>query len=143
LIFCKCLLALRGVFLRLPERTRIVQPAIGGTVIGAMLLVVPEVKGVGYEYIDQSLNGGLVVQVMLLLGVAKIIATIVSYCSGNAGGIFAPSLFIGAITGGAIGTAVSAIAPFPTGDPGAYALVGMGTLFARDDGVGERRPSRR
>jgi CIC family chloride channel protein len=88
-IFCKCLLALRRVFLRLPERTRKVQPAIGGMVIGAMLLVVPEVKGVGYEYIDQSLNGGLVVQVMLLLGVARIIATIVSYCSGNAGGIFA------------------------------------------------------
>jgi CIC family chloride channel protein len=60
----------------------------------------------------------------------KIVATIVSYCSGNAGGIFAPSLFIGAMVGGVIGTVTNAIAPFPTGEPGAYALVGMGTLFA-------------
>ena len=53
-----------------------------------------------------------------------------SYASGNAGGIFAPSLYIGAMAGGAVGMLVHRIAPFPTGDPGAYALVGMGTLFA-------------
>jgi CIC family chloride channel protein len=60
----------------------------------------------------------------------KLVATIVSYTSGNAGGIFAPSLYIGAMAGGALGTIVHAHAPFPTADPGAYALVGMGTLFA-------------
>jgi CIC family chloride channel protein len=60
----------------------------------------------------------------------KIVATIVSYCSGNAGGIFAPSLFIGAMAGGVVGTVTNAVAPFPTAEPGAYALVGMGTLFA-------------
>jgi CIC family chloride channel protein len=58
------------------------------------------------------------------------VATIVSYSSGNAGGIFAPSLFLGAMAGGAVGIGMHAIAPFPTGDPGAYALVGMGALFA-------------
>ena len=53
-----------------------------------------------------------------------------SYASGNAGGIFAPSLYIGAMLGGSVGVAVNAYAPFPTATPGAYALVGMGTLFA-------------
>ena len=65
-----------------------------------------------------------------MLCIAKLVATIVSYASGNAGGIFAPSLYLGAMTGGAIGVLVHRFAPFPTGDPGAYAMVGMGTLFA-------------
>ena len=86
--------------------------------------------GVGYDYVDQALNGGLLLRTVALLCVAKLVATIVSYASGNAGGIFAPSLYLGAMTGGAIGLLVHRFAPFPTGDPGAYALVGMGTLFA-------------
>ena len=86
--------------------------------------------GVGYEYVDQALNGGLLLQTMVILCFVKLGATIVSYCSGNAGGIFAPSLYIGAMAGGAVGTLVHRVAPFATADPGAYALVGMGTLFA-------------
>src|SRR4029079_14354179 len=74
--------------------------------------------------------GGLVVMSFAALCVFKRAATIISYASGNAGGIFAPSLFIGAMAGGAVGTVVHRFAPFPTGDVGAYALVGMGTLFA-------------
>jgi CIC family chloride channel protein len=130
LIFCKALLALRGAFLRLPRTTLMLQPAIGGLAIGATLLAVPEVRGVGYEYVDQALNGGLVLRTMLILCCVKAAATIISYCSGNAGGIFAPSLFIGAMAGGAVGMLVNLVAPFPTGEPGAYALVGMGALFA-------------
>ena len=128
--FSKGLLALRAYFRRLPARTRVLQPAIGGVAIGAILLVVPEVMGVGYEYVDQALNGGMVFTTLLILGTVKLIATIVSYSSGNAGGIFAPSLYIGAMLGGAVGTLVNQFAPFPTGAPGAYALVGMGALFA-------------
>src|SRR6202161_323961 len=67
---------------------------------------------------------------MAFLCVLKLGATIVSYASGNAGGIFAPSLYIGAMAGGAVGMVVHRLAPFPTGAPGAYALVGMGALFA-------------
>jgi CIC family chloride channel protein len=130
LVFCKALLGLRGLFARLPRSTLMLQPAIGGVAIGATLLLIPEVKGVGYEYVDQALNGGLLFRAMLILCIAKLLATVVSYCSGNAGGIFAPSLFIGAMAGGAVGTLVNRLAPFPTGEPGAYALVGMGTLFA-------------
>lgn len=130
LLFCKMLLGLRAAFLRLPRSTLMLQPAIGGIAIGATLLLVPEVKGVGYDYVDQALNGGLVFRTMLVLCLVKLGATAVSYSSGNVGGIFAPSLFIGAMAGGAVGTLVNRLAPFPTGDPGAYALVGMGTLFA-------------
>jgi chloride channel protein, CIC family len=130
LLFCKGLLALRGVFMRMPPATKWVQPAIGGLVIGAILLYSPAIMGVGYEYVDQALNGGLLLKTMAILCFLKLGATIVSYASGNAGGIFAPSLYIGAMTGGAVGMIVHRIAPFSTGDPGAYALVGMGTLFA-------------
>jgi len=130
LAFCKGLLALRGVFLRLPASTKILQPAMGGLVIGAVLMFAPAIMGVGYESVDQALNGGLVFRTLAVLCVLKLGATIVSYASGNAGGIFAPSLFIGAMAGGAVGMIVRDIAPFETGAPGAYALVGMGTLFA-------------
>jgi CIC family chloride channel protein len=130
LAFCKALLGLRRGFQRLPVGTRVFQPAMGGAAIGALLLVAPQVMGVGYEYVDQALNGGLLLNTLMALCLLKLVATIVSYSSGNAGGIFAPSLFIGAMAGGAVGTIVHRIAPFPTGDPGAYALVGMGTLFA-------------
>jgi CIC family chloride channel protein len=130
LIFCKSLLWLRGVFLRLPPRTKMLQPAIGGVVIGAVLVVSPAIMGVGYDYVDQALNGGLLLKTMAVLCALKLAATVVSYASGNAGGIFAPSLYIGAMAGGAVGLLVRTFAPFPTAEPGAYALVGMGTLFA-------------
>lgn len=130
LVFCKGLLWLRATFKRQPSRTRVFQPAIGGVVIGVLLILVPELLGVGYAQVDQALNGGLLIQTMALLCLLKIAATIVSYGSGNAGGIFAPTLYIGAMAGGTIGTIVAGIAPFDTGGPGAYALVGMGTLFA-------------
>jgi chloride channel protein, CIC family len=129
-LFCKLLLWLRRAFQQLPARTRIVQPAMGGLLIGVVLIFVPAVMGVGYDYVDEALNSGLVLQTMALLCAMKLAATIVSYASGNAGGIFAPSLYIGAMAGGAIGAVVHAHAPFPTAEPGAYALVGMGTLFA-------------
>jgi CIC family chloride channel protein len=99
-------------------------------VIGLVLVVSPAIMGVGYDYVDQALNGGLVLKTMALLCALKLAATVVSYASGNAGGIFAPSLYIGAMAGGAVGLIVRNIAPFPTAEPGAYALVGMGTLFA-------------
>jgi CIC family chloride channel protein len=130
LLFCKGLLGLRQLFRRLPSRTALVHPAIGGLVIGALIVYWPAVMGVGYEYVDQALNGGLLLKTMALLCFLKLAATIVSYSSGNAGGIFAPSLYIGAMAGGTIGLLVQRVAPFPTADAGAYALVGMGTLFA-------------
>ena len=130
LVFCKSLLGLRALFKRMPAQTRWCQPAMGGVAIGLLLMVTPSIMGVGYEYVDQALNGGLVFKTMLFLCVLKLVATVISYSSGNAGGIFAPSLYIGAMAGGAVGAVMHRVAPFPTGDAGAYALVGMGTLFA-------------
>jgi CIC family chloride channel protein len=130
LVFCKGLLAARRLFIALPPWTRIWQPAVGGLVIGGLLVFRPQVMGVGYEYVDQALNGGLVLKTMVLLCALKLVATTVSYSSGNAGGIFAPSLYIGAMAGGAVGAVVHQLAPLQTADAGAYALVGMGTLFA-------------
>jgi CIC family chloride channel protein len=130
LVFCKSLLALRAAFKRLPARTAAWQPAMGGLVIGVLILFVPQVMGVGYEYVDQALNGGLVLRTMMALCLLKILSTVVSYSSGNAGGIFGPTLYIGAMAGGAAGMLAHRVAPFPVGDPGAYALVGMGALFA-------------
>lgn len=130
LVFCKGLLRMRSFFLKMPRWAIVVQPAIGGLIIGALLLAFPQVMGVGYEYVDQALNGGLVMKTMIVLCGAKLVATIISYSSGNAGGIFAPSLYLGAMAGGALGDLVHHFAPLSTGDPGAYALVGMGVLFA-------------
>ena len=130
LVFCKSLLALRAAFRRLPPWTKMLQPAIGGVAIGLLLLYAPQVRGVGYEYVDQALNGGLLFKTLIVLCAMKLAATVISYSSGNAGGIFAPSLFLGAMVGGIVGTIVHRYATFPTGAPGAYALVGMGALFA-------------
>lgn len=128
--FCEGLLTLRRRFKALPAWTTMWQPAMGGVAIGAILLVFPQVSGVGYQYVDQALNGGLVLKTMVALCVVKMAATIISYASGNAGGIFAPSLYLGAMVGGVVGIATRQVMPFPVAEPGAYALVGMGTLFA-------------
>ncbi len=128
--FCKSLLALRGAFRRLPGWTIDWQPAIGGIGMGLILVVVPQMLGVGYDYVDRALNGGLLLDAAIILGVTKIAATVVSYASGNPGGIFAPTLYIGAMTGAAVGIVMGRVAPFVPADPGAYALVGMGAVFA-------------
>ncbi len=129
-IFCKGLLRARILFRSLPNWSVYLQPAMGGLLIGLLLVVVPEVMGVGYESVERALHGQLLLKTLLLLGAMKVIATIISYASGNAGGIFAPALFIGAMVGGATGLLMRMQDLFPVSDAGAYALVGMGTLFA-------------
>jgi CIC family chloride channel protein len=91
---------------------------------------VPQVLGVGYGFVGDALNGNMAVRLMLVLLVLKLIAVTVSYGSGNAGGIFGPSLFLGAMLGGAVGTVAHHFFPGSTALPGAYALVGMGAVFA-------------
>ena len=89
-----------------------------------------QVLGVGYTYVGNALNGTMALRLMLLLVVLKLLGITVSYASGNAGGIFGPALFLGAMLGGAIGTVAHNQLPGYTATPGAYALVGMGALFA-------------
>jgi CIC family chloride channel protein len=128
--FVKLLLQLRLWFRKLPKSTVWLQPAAGGLLVGALGWFVPDVLGVGYDYVDRVLGGDAPVKTMMLLAVLKIIATPVCYSSGNAGGIFGPSLFIGAMIGGAVGGGAHSLLPAITANPGAYALVGMGTAFA-------------
>jgi CIC family chloride channel protein len=128
--FVKLLLAIRKYFLALPKWTEWLQPAAGGLTVGLMGWFVPDVLGVGYSHVSEALNGQMTLQVMALLVVLKLIATTSCYGSGNAGGIFGPSLFIGAMLGGAVGTVAHQLLPDFTGGVGAYALVGMGALFA-------------
>jgi CIC family chloride channel protein len=128
--FTKLLLVMRQRFLQLPRSTRWWQPAVGGLMVGIMGWFVPQALGVGYKYVGQALDGSMALRLMLLLVVLKLFAITTSYASGNAGGIFGPSLFLGAMLGGAIGTIAHHWLPTYTAAPGAYALVGMGALFA-------------
>ena len=129
-IFTKLLLGIRARFLRFPQKTVWLQPAAGGLLVGIMGWFVPQVLGVGYGFVGDALNGRMAFQLMLLLLVLKLIAVTSSYATGNAGGIFGPSLFIGAMLGGVVGTLAHHLFPAYTASAGAYALVGMGAVFA-------------
>src|SRR5262249_1080338 len=83
--FTKRLLNLRARFLRLPRKTLWFQPVVGGLAVGTMGWFVPQVLGVGYSHVGQVLNGGMAVQLMLLLLLLKFFAVVISYASGNAG----------------------------------------------------------
>jgi CIC family chloride channel protein len=109
--FVKLLLWQRKYFLRLPAFTTWFQPAIGGLTVGLLGWFVPQVLGVGYGFVSQALNGQMVLKMMALLVVLKVVATATCYASGNAGGIFGPSLFIGAMLGGAFGGSMHTLMP--------------------------------
>ena len=128
--FTKLLLVLRDHFMKLPAWTQWFQPAAGGVVAGLLGWVAPQVLGVGYGYVGDALNGRMAIHLMALLVILKLVATTTSYSSGNAGGIFGPSLFIGAMFGGALGGLAHRLLPTYTASAGAYALVGMGAAFA-------------
>jgi chloride channel protein, CIC family len=128
--FVKLLLWQRKYFLNLPKQTLPLQPVFGGLVVGILGWYFPNVLGVGYGIVGQALNSQMFVGAMALLTVLKLVATASCYASGNAGGIFGPSLFIGAMMGGAIGGVAHNVFPDYTGSAGAYALVGMGAAFA-------------
>jgi CIC family chloride channel protein len=128
--FVKLLLWLRTRFYALPKWSLWMQPVVGGLTVGLLGYVVPQVLGVGYDQVDRVLGGEVVLTFVVLLAVLKMTATAVCYASGNAGGIFGPSMFIGAMMGAAVGHIAHVALPGVTAGAGAYALVGMGTAFA-------------
>ncbi len=107
-----------------------VKPVFGGLMIGTIGIFYPHIFGVGYETIDLALESKLVWYFMLLLIVLKLLATSITIGSGGSGGIFAPSLFLGASLGGFVGAVVHLLFPAYTASAGAYALVGMGAVAA-------------
>jgi CIC family chloride channel protein len=122
---------LRPICKSLPRWTQYLQPAAAGLLIGVIgLLGAPQVMGAGYEYIDQAMHGQFTWEFLAIMGGLKILATLLSFVSGTPGGMFAPTLFIGAMLGAAVGGAEHVLLPHLTGSTGTYALVGMGVLFA-------------
>ncbi len=112
---------------RWPEWLR---PAVGGLLLGALLLVLPEMYGVGYPVLGKGVSGGYAIGFLVVLLVGKMVATGLTIGIGGSGGVFAPSLFIGAMFGAAFGQGFALIAPSVAGPAGAYALIGMGAVFA-------------
>lgn len=103
---------------------------LGGLILGFLGLRFPHILGVGYETIDMALMQKLAWWFLLLLVVFKILATSITIGSGGSGGIFAPSLFMGAAAGGFFGGVVHYIFPQVTASPGAYSIVGMGAVVS-------------
>lgn len=106
------------------------RPASGGILLGLVLLALPQLYGVGYPIIGHSLTGGYTVGFLVVLLLGKIAATSLTIGIGGSGGVFAPSLFIGAMLGAAFGQVASAAFPSWAGPAGAYGLIGMGAVFA-------------
>ena len=119
--------------LRLPEY---VKPVIGGLLVGVIGILslkiegFPRVFGVGYESISDVLFGRLAIQAVLALFLLKMLATVMTLGSGGSGGIFAPSLFMGAMLGYVFGEAAHYLFPSITAPAGAYAMVGMAAFFS-------------
>jgi len=129
LLFTKSLYKAEDLWddLKVPEY---VKPALGGFAIGGLSLFFPQILGVGYESITTALLGQLSWLLLLTLVFVKIAATSLTIGSGGSGGIFAPSLFIGAMMGGIYGHVVHYLFPSVTASSGAYSLVGMGAIVA-------------
>ena len=106
------------------------RPGVGGILLGLLLLVVPQMYGVGYPVLERAVGGHYVLLALLGLLAAKLLATSLTMWIGGSGGVFAPSLFMGAMLGGAYGTVFHHLLPGLAANPGAYALVGMGAVFA-------------
>ena len=104
------------------------KPALGGLVVGFISLGSPAVLGNGYEFMEEALSGELLWGMAFILIFLKIISTSATLGSGGLGGVFAPSLFIGAMLGSAFGALVQGISPVLTASPETYALVGMGAV---------------
>jgi len=107
-----------------------IKPIVGGAMVGCMLIVFPQVFGVGYGTIDLSLTNKLTTTMLFVLIFVKIAATSITVGGGMSGGVFAPSLMIGALTGGWFGQLIHSFFPDLTATGGAYALVAMGAVVA-------------
>jgi len=106
------------------------RPAAGGVLLGLVLLAVPELYGVGYPPLERAIRGNYALWFLLALLAGKIVATCLTIAIGGSGGVFAPSLFMGAMLGTAYGTAMHHLLPGLTAPAGTYGLVGMGAVFA-------------
>lgn len=128
-VYVKSFYGMRDLFkkLKLPDALK---PALGGVLVGLIAMFVPQVLGSGYAWVQAALYGKMALWVMLVVALAKILATSLTIPSGGSGGVFAPSLVIGALLGGAFGATADVLFPALIHDPRAYVLVGMAGFFA-------------
>jgi len=129
LAFTKSVYASERFFdnLKMPEYLK---TPLGALLLGVLIVFSPQVFGGGYETIEMAVRGKLIWHTLILLIVIKLLATSVTLGSGGSGGVFAPALFLGAVSGGAFGQLVHFLFPAVTATSGAYAMVGMGAVVA-------------
>lgn len=130
-LFSRLLGSLRPWLRSLPSWSRPLQPAVAGLMVGAIgFLGFPQVMGAGYQTIDHAMHGEFVWHILLVLSILKIVATSISFSSGTPGGMFAPTLFVGAMLGASVAGVEKIFFPDVIGSVASYAVVGMGVLFA-------------
>ena len=128
-LYVDCFYGVQKLF-KMWDFPTMLKPAVGGLLLGLLAMVVPQVLGSGYGMVQAALYGKVALWVMLLVALAKILATSLTISSGGSGGVFAPSLVIGAMLGGAFGAFAEALFPALIYDPRAYVLIGMAGFFA-------------
>lgn len=129
-LYTKALLAIRARTHRLGNTASACIPFAAGLAVGGVAWYLPGVLGAGYPVIDSALHDEFSWSMLLMLGVAKAVLTALCFGAGVPGGLFAPTLFAGAMIGGGLGGLATLYWPVATSPPSAYVLVGMGTLFA-------------
>ena len=131
LLFAKLIAYLRPIAKAMPRWTQYLQPLAAGLILASIAaLGYPQVLGAGYEVIDQAMHDRFAWQTLGILAGLKIVSTTVSFVSGTPGGMFAPTLFVGAMLGASVGGVERLLLPTLSGSVATYALVGMGVLFA-------------
>lgn len=129
ILFIKTLYFFEDRFDKVPVHP-LIKPVLGGLLIGGIGIGLPQVLGVGYGSIDACLQNQLGFWLAFILIFAKILSTSLTLGSGGSGGIFAPSLFLGAVTGNFLGSIFHNLFPNSISSPGAFSLVGMGAVVA-------------
>ncbi|MDD3580003.1 MAG: chloride channel protein [Desulfobacca sp.] len=120
---------LRDKFFKKLPIPKLLKPALGGFLLGCVALFYPQIMAGGYGWIQWALEGKFLWHTMFILAILKIIVTSFTISSGGSGGVFGPSLFMGAMLGGAFGALGHQLAPEWVINPASYVLVGMGAFF--------------
>jgi len=128
-VYVKCFYGAQDLF-KAWKFPVMLKPAVGGFLLGLLAMVVPQVLGSGYGMVQAALYGKVALWVMLIVALAKILATSLTISSGGSGGVFAPSLVIGAMLGGTFGASAEILFPAMVHDPRAYVLIGMAGFFS-------------
>jgi chloride channel protein, CIC family len=131
IVFAGGISVLRPRLKAMPQWTQYLQPALAGLIIGGIgALGAPQIMGAGYDFMDEAIHGQYAWQFLGILAGLKILSTILSFTSGTPGGMFAPTLFIGAMLGACVAGIEHVLLPHLVVSTATYAMVGMGVLFA-------------